>query len=98
VGQEIIRRIYRPVVEQGMWRVRTDQELGELCKDLDIVADIKRKRFEWMGHVARTDQGRTVKEIFESKAEGNRRRVRPRLRWMEDVEKDLRDMNFKRWR
>jgi hypothetical protein len=33
---------------------------------------------------------RTVKEIFESKAEGNRRRVRPRLRWMDYVEKDLR--------
>jgi len=74
VGQEIIRRIYRPVVEHGMWRVRTDQELGELCKDLDIVADINRKRFEWMGHVARTDQGRTVKEIFESKAGGKQKK------------------------
>jgi len=51
-----------------------------------------------MGHVARMDQGRTVKEIFGSKEEGNRRRVRPKLRCMEVVEKDLREMNFKRWR
>jgi hypothetical protein len=43
VGQEIVRRIYRPVVEQGIWRIRTNQELGELYKDLDIVAGIKRK-------------------------------------------------------
>jgi len=43
------------------------------------------------------DQGRAVKEIFESKAEGSRRRVRPRMRWMEDVEKDLWEMNVKRW-
>jgi hypothetical protein len=56
MGQEIIRRIYRPVVEQGIWRIRTNKELRELYKDLDIVADIKKKRFEWMGHVARMDQ------------------------------------------
>jgi hypothetical protein len=35
--------IYGPVVEQGIWRVRTNQELRELCKDLDIVADVKRR-------------------------------------------------------
>jgi len=97
MGQEIVRRIYRTVVEQGIWRIRTNKEFGELYEDLDIVADIKRKRFEWMGHVARMDRGRTLK-VFESKAEGSRRRVRPRLRWMEDVEKDLREMNNKRWR
>jgi hypothetical protein len=34
------------VVEQGMWRIRTNQELRELYKNLDIVAEIKRKRLE----------------------------------------------------
>jgi hypothetical protein len=34
------------------------------------------------------DQGRTDK-IFESKTAGSIRRGRPRLRWLEDVEKDL---------
>jgi hypothetical protein len=38
---KILRRVYGPAVEQGLWRVRTDQELRELYKDLDIVADIK---------------------------------------------------------
>jgi hypothetical protein len=86
------------VVEQGIWRIRTDKELGELYKYLDMVADIKKKSFEWMRHVARMDQGRKVKEVFESKALGSRRGVRPRLRWMEVVEKDLREMKIKRWR
>ena len=36
---KIFRRVYGPVVEQGMWRVRTDQELGKLYNDLGIVAD-----------------------------------------------------------
>ena len=30
--------------------------------------------------------------------EGRRRMGRPKLRWLEDVEKDLRELKFKRWR
>jgi hypothetical protein len=40
--------------------------LRELYKDLHIVADIKKKRLEWIGHVVRMDQGRTVKKILET--------------------------------
>jgi hypothetical protein len=58
------RCIYGPVVGQGVWRIRTDQELRELYKDLDIVANIKQKRLEWFGHVVRMDHGTTVKKIF----------------------------------
>ena len=36
----VLRRIYKVVVEQGLWRIRTKQELRELHKDLDIVAKI----------------------------------------------------------
>jgi hypothetical protein len=80
-----------------MWRIRTNQELEELCKVQDIVADIKKKRLEWIGHAVRMDQGRTVK-VSEIKPEGSRRRVRPRLRWLGDVGKDMREMKVKRWR
>jgi len=43
------------------------------------------------------DLGRTVKKIFESKSEGSRRRENPTLRWLEVVERDLREMRVKRW-
>jgi hypothetical protein len=55
------------VAEQGVRRIRTNQKLGEPYKELDILAAIKKKRLEWVGHVVRMDQGRTVKKIFESK-------------------------------
>jgi hypothetical protein len=61
MGQEIVR-IYRPVVERGIWRIRTDKELGELYKDI-VIADIKKKIYEWVGHITRMDQGRTVKYL-----------------------------------
>jgi hypothetical protein len=95
---EILVRVHRTVIEQGMWRVRTEQELRELYKELDIVADVKRKRLEWTGHIVRMDQGRTVKKILESKPDGSRRRETPTMRWLEDVENNLREMKFKRRR
>jgi hypothetical protein len=36
------------VIGQGVWRARTNQELWELYKDMDIVADIKKKTLEWI--------------------------------------------------
>ena len=53
---------------------------------------IKEKRLEWTGHVVRMNHGRKIKKIFESKPEGSRRRGRPRLRWLEGVERDVREM------
>jgi len=38
-----LRRTYGPLVEQGIWIIRSNQEMRELYKYLDKVADIKRK-------------------------------------------------------
>ena len=39
--RKILRRLYGPVIEQGMWSIRTNQELRELYKNIDVVAGIK---------------------------------------------------------
>jgi hypothetical protein len=93
--REILRRVHEPGMQQGMWRIRTGQKLRELFKELDTVVDVKKERLKWTGHVVRMDQGRKVKKILESKLEESRR-GRPRMRWLEDVEKDLREMKVKR--
>ena len=53
---------------------------------------------EWLGHVIRMNETRSVKMIFEGKLEGRRGKVRPRLRWINDVEDDLRKPGVKRLR
>jgi len=46
------------------------------------------------------NETRCVKKIFEGKLEGRRGKGkgRPRLRWINDVEDDLRKLGVKRWR
>jgi hypothetical protein len=61
----------------------------------DIVNVIQIRRLEWLGHVVET---RSVKRIFEGKLEGRRGRSRPKLRWINDVEDDLRKLGVKLWR
>jgi len=48
--RKILRRTYRPMGKQGIWRISNNQELRELCTDLDIVVGLKKKRErEWNG-------------------------------------------------
>jgi hypothetical protein len=63
-----------------------------------LVAGIKRKQLEWLGHAIAMDQRRVVKKLFECKLEGRTIVGRPRLRWLDDVESGLRVMKVKRWR
>jgi len=59
------------------------------------VTIIKIQRLEWLGHVSRMNETRFVKKIFEGKLEGRRGRGRPRLRWINDLEDNLRKHGVK---
>jgi hypothetical protein len=96
--RKILRKIYRPTKENGQWRIKTNSELMTKYKSQDIVTVIKIRRLEWLGHVIRMNEARIVKKIFEEKLEERRGRGRPRLRWINDVEEDLRMIGEKRWR
>jgi len=52
--RKMLTRMHGLVVEEEIRIVRTNQELREL----DIVADNNKKRWEWIGHVVKMNQGR----------------------------------------
>jgi hypothetical protein len=93
-----LRKIYEPTKENGQWRIKTNAESITKYKSQDIITVMKIRRLEWLGHVIRMDETGSVKKIFEGKSEGRRGRGRPRLRWINDVEDDLRKLGVKRWR
>ncbi|KAJ4431135.1 hypothetical protein ANN_19730 [Periplaneta americana] len=51
-----------------------------------------------LGNAIRTEDSRIPKNILNSKPEGRRNIGRQKLRWLDDVEVDLRALGVKRWR
>jgi hypothetical protein len=96
--RKVLRKIYGPVYGNGIWSIRTNKELMALYQELDIDAEIKQARLRWLSHVERMSEYRVIKKLFMSKPEGRRSVGRPKMRWLDDVEKDLRMMRISGWR
>jgi hypothetical protein len=69
MGEKDIEEIYGPTKENGQWRIKTNAELITKYKSQGIITVIKIRRLEWLGHVIRMDETRSVKKIFEEKLE-----------------------------
>jgi hypothetical protein len=95
--RKILRKIYGPKSEQGVWR-RSNLEIQNMYKSPDIVTEIKVRRLEWLGHVVRMGDTHLPKIVFNAKPEGRRAVERARLRWLDDVEADIKAVGVKRWR
>ena len=52
----------------------------------------------WAAHVIRMDKTRTIKKLNEWVPSLTRPVGKPRLRWLDQVEEDLRKMKVRNWR
>jgi len=95
--RKALRKIYGPVVDKGVWRIRYDNELCKLMGGEDIARFIKAQRIQWLDHVERMDETAMPKKSTERKPYATRRIGRPRIRWLEDVIADLRRMGISGW-
>jgi hypothetical protein len=65
--RRVLKKIYGPTQDNdGVWRIKTNEELENLIKKKNIVRFIKSQR--------------------------------PRVRWLDQVEEDLRKMKVRNWR
>jgi hypothetical protein len=95
--RKVLRKIYGPVVDKGVWRIRYNSELCKLMGGEDTVKFIKTQRIQWLGHVERMDETAMPKRVLKGKLYAMRRIGRPRMRWLEDVIADLRRMGISGW-
>ena len=51
--RKILRKIYGPVKENELWRIRRNDELEAIIKGENIVRFIKCQRIWWLGHIER---------------------------------------------
>jgi len=56
-------------------------ELQTLYEGMDIVILIRMRRLNWIGHINRTDDTRTVEHMFSNQPESVRRTGRQSSRW-----------------
>jgi hypothetical protein len=66
-------------------------ELHSLYSSPNIVRVIKSRRLRWAGHVARMWEERGVYRVVIEKPEGKRPLERPRRRWEDNINLDLRE-------
>jgi hypothetical protein len=84
--RRVLRKIYGPT---GTWRVKTNEELEILIKRKNIVRFIKSQRLRWAAHVIRMDTRRIVKKVTKWEPCSSRPTGRPRPKWLDQVEEDL---------
>ncbi|GFX85299.1 uncharacterized protein TNCV_2675741 [Trichonephila clavipes] len=81
-----------------MERRRSPLEPYHSYKECESVNFIKVQRIKWAGHIVRMDEDRATKEVFNAESIGTRRKGKPNLRWIDNLEKDLLVLKTKNWR
>jgi hypothetical protein len=65
----------------------------------DMISEIGKGRLRWLVHVKRKTEERTVKKkVFKNTAEGKRSVEKPRKRWLDDAENNLKKIGVRGWR
>ena len=87
--RKILRKTFGPRNENGIWRIKTNQELEELIKRRNIMNFIRAQRLSWLGHIERMQDTRIVKAVYSWKPISRRPIGRPKTRWVDDTRKDI---------
>jgi hypothetical protein len=66
-----LRKIYGPVKENELWRIRRNDKLEAIIKGENIVRFIKCQRTRWLGHIERMQDTAIPKNVVR-KAECNK--------------------------
>ena len=97
--RKILRKIYGSTQNPDRtWRIKTNDELRHRMKQEDIIRYIKSQILRWATHVMRMENTRTTRKIIEWTPYKTRPVERPRLRWMDQVEEELKRIKIVGWR
>jgi hypothetical protein len=93
---KVLRRIFGPKRDEvtGEWGRLHNKELYALYSSPNIIRVIKSRRPRWAGHVARMGERRGAYRALVGKPEGRRPLGRPRRRWEDNINMDLREVGW----
>jgi hypothetical protein len=92
----VLRKKFGPKRDDvtGDWRKLDIEELHNLCSSPDIIRMINSRRMKWACHVARMGETRNAYRILVGKPKGKRPLGRPRCRWVDNINRDLREIGW----
>jgi len=96
--RKILRKTSGPTYENGSWRIKTNQELDKLIRYKDIINLARVQRLGWYGHIEIMQETRMVKAIHAWKPISKRLTGRPKIRWEDDVKKDIQRLKVPNWK
>jgi len=96
--KENLRKIFGPTYENGSWRIETNRELDKPIKHTNIINFARAKKLGWYGHVERMLETRLVRAIYSWKPTSKRTMGRPKIRWKDDVYKDIQRLKVQNWK
>jgi hypothetical protein len=76
------------------WRKPHNEELHNLYLPSSIIRMIKSRRMRWAIYVARMEESGNAYRILVGKSEGRRPLGRPRLKWEDNINMDLREIGW----
>ncbi|XP_022196882.1 craniofacial development protein 2-like [Nilaparvata lugens] len=96
-GPPLLKALHSLIVQ--IWR---EEEMPEDWR-MAVICPIHKKGSKtdcsnYRGHVERMDDSRSTKKVHRMNPGGRRLRGRPRMRWIDDVKNDLRQMGIRGWR
>jgi hypothetical protein len=80
------------------WRIRNNEEIDNIISKKDRVRFVKARRISWIDHVERMEDSRMPKRVMREQIYTRKKRGRPKVRWLDDVQEDLREMGIEGWR
>jgi hypothetical protein len=96
--RKFLRRIFGAIKVNENWKKRHNKELKQAFGDLDILSFVRISRLKWIGHVNRMENKRTVSQVFNKNLQGSRPRGRPRNRWWNCVQTDIKKCKINNWK
>jgi hypothetical protein len=70
----------------------------KIIKHKNIINFIRAQRLGWLGHVERMQETRMVRAIHSWKPISRRPIGRPKIRWEDDVRKDIQKLKVPNWK
>jgi len=96
--RKILGKIFGPTYENGSWQIKTNRELDKLIQHRNAINFASAPRLGWYGHVERMQETRMVKAIYSWIPISNRPTGRPKIRWEDDVKKDIQSLKVPNWK